>query len=117
MSQESLKIFKSQDYFNLNSKNLLGGQLLYNISKQALNPGKGFGAYGISKSALLALMKQYALEEGHNGIRSNCINADRIESGLLNKEMIKKELNQEDYLKKNICQEIFKFGSKGKRCC
>ena len=34
-------------------------------------------------------MKQYALEEGHNGVRSNCVNADRIKSGLLNSEMIK----------------------------
>jgi len=107
LSQESLKIFKSQDYFNLKSKNLLGGQLLYNISKQALNPGKGFGAYGISKSALLSLMKQYALEEGHNGIRSNCINADRIESGLLNKEMIKSRaklrgLSEEEYMSGNL---------------
>ena len=80
---------------------------MYNISKQALNPGRGFGAYGISKSALLALMKQYALEEGHNGIRSNCINADRIESGLLNKEMIKNRaqsrgLSEEEYMSGNL---------------
>ena len=107
LSQQSLNIFKSQDYFNLNSDDLLGGQLLYNISKQALNPGKGFGAYGISKSALLALMKQYALEEGHNGIRSNCINADRVKSGLLNKEMIKKRakargLSEDEYMAGNL---------------
>ncbi len=107
LSQESLHIFKSQDYFNPNSKEFLGGQLLYNISKQALNPGKGFGAYGISKSALLALMKQYALEEGHNGIRSNCINADRIKSGLLNKKMIEKRaksrgLSEEEYMSGNL---------------
>ena len=52
-------------------------------------------------------MKQYALEEGHNGIRSNCINADRIESGLLNKEMIKKRaklrgLSEEEYMSGNL---------------
>ena len=80
---------------------------MYNISKQALNPGKGFGAYGISKSALLALMKQYALEEGQNGIRSNCINADRIKSGLLNKDMIEKRaksrgLSEEEYMSGNL---------------
>lgn len=107
LSQQSLNIFKSQDYFNKNNKDLLGGQLLYNISKQSLNPGKGFGAYGISKSALLALMKQYALEEGHNGIRSNCINADRIKSGLLNNEMVKNRarsrgLSEEEYMSGNL---------------
>ena len=107
LSQESLNIFKSQDFFNLDRKDLLGGQLLYNVSKQALNPGKGFGAYGISKSALLALMKQYALEEGHRGIRSNGVNADRIKSGLLNDEMIKKRaklrgLSEEQYMSGNL---------------
>tara|TARA_B100001248_G_C27395388_1_gene465196 strand:+ start:522 stop:2666 length:2145 start_codon:yes stop_codon:yes gene_type:complete len=107
LSQESLKIFKSQDFFNISTKDLLGGQLLYNISKQALNPGKGFGAYGISKTALLALMKQYALEEGKNKVRSNCVNADRIKSGLLNKEMIQKRskvrgLTEEEYMTGNL---------------
>jgi rhamnose utilization protein RhaD (predicted bifunctional aldolase and dehydrogenase)/NAD(P)-dependent dehydrogenase (short-subunit alcohol dehydrogenase family) len=66
----------------------LGGQLLFNISKQALNPGPNFGAYGISKAALLALMRQYALEEGPHGIRVNGLNADRIRSGLLTEAMI-----------------------------
>ena len=66
----------------------LGGQLLFNISKQALNPGPDFGAYGISKAALLALMRQYALEEGSHGIRVNGLNADRIRSGLLTEAMI-----------------------------
>jgi NAD(P)-dependent dehydrogenase (short-subunit alcohol dehydrogenase family) len=67
----------------------LGGQLLFNVSKQALNPGPNFGAYGLSKAALLALVRQYALEEGENGIRVNAINADRIRSGLLDGTMIR----------------------------
>ena len=104
--QKSLKIFKSQDYFK-DEHDLLGGQLLFNVSKQALNPGKGFGAYGISKSALLAMMKQYALEEGINNIRSNCINADRIRSGLLNNEMIKSRsksrgITEKEYMSGNL---------------
>jgi len=65
-----------------------GGQLLFNVSKQALNPGANFGAYGIAKAALLALMRQYALEGGGEGIRANAINADRIRSGLLDDAMI-----------------------------
>jgi rhamnose utilization protein RhaD (predicted bifunctional aldolase and dehydrogenase)/NAD(P)-dependent dehydrogenase (short-subunit alcohol dehydrogenase family) len=61
----------------------LGGVLLFNVSKQAVNPGANFGAYGTSKAALLALVRQYALEHGADGIRANAINADRIRSGLL----------------------------------
>ena len=66
------------------------GQLLYNISKQAINPGAYFGSYGIAKAALLSLMKQYALETAELKIRSNGVNADRIRSGLLDKELVKK---------------------------
>ena len=66
----------------------MGGVLLFNVSKQAINPGMNFGAYGTAKAALLALVRQYALEHGAEGIRSNAVNADRIRSGLLSPEMI-----------------------------
>ena len=66
----------------------LGGCLLFNVSKQAVNPGPDFGAYGTSKAALLALVRQYALEHGADGIRVNAVNADRIRSGLLDDKMI-----------------------------
>ncbi len=46
----------------------MGGVLLFNVSKQAINPGANFGAYGTSKAALLALVRQYALEHGAEGI-------------------------------------------------
>jgi rhamnose utilization protein RhaD (predicted bifunctional aldolase and dehydrogenase)/NAD(P)-dependent dehydrogenase (short-subunit alcohol dehydrogenase family) len=61
----------------------MGGVLLFNVSKQAVNPGPNFGAYGTSKAALLALVRQYALEHGGDGIRVNAVNPDRIRSGLL----------------------------------
>lgn len=84
-----------------------GGCLLFNITKQALNPGKGFGAYGIAKSAALNLMRQYALEHGPDGITANAVNADRIRSGLLNDDMISKRANArgctpETYMKGNL---------------
>ena len=86
---------------------ILGGQLLFNVSKQALNPGPNFGAYGIAKAALLALMRQYALEGGPEGIRSNAINADRIRSGLLDDAMIRtrsaaRGLSEADYMAGNL---------------
>ena len=65
------------------------GCLLFNISKQSVNPGLNFGSYGLPKSALLGLCKQYALDYGKFGIRSNGVNADRIKSGILNSSMIK----------------------------
>jgi NAD(P)-dependent dehydrogenase (short-subunit alcohol dehydrogenase family) len=66
----------------------LGGVLLFNVSKQAINPGPDFGPYGLPKAATLALMRQYAVDHGTDGIRSNAVNADRIRSGLLTDAMI-----------------------------
>jgi NAD(P)-dependent dehydrogenase (short-subunit alcohol dehydrogenase family) len=65
-----------------------GGCLLFNVSKQAVNPGPDFGPYGLPKAATLALMRQYALDYGRDGIRAGAVNADRIRSGLLTPEMI-----------------------------
>ncbi|MBT7897558.1 MAG: SDR family oxidoreductase, partial [Rhodospirillales bacterium] len=66
-----------------------GGVLLFNTSKQAVNPGADFGPYGLPKAATLFLMRQYAVDHGADGIRSNAVNADRIRSGLLTDDMIK----------------------------
>ncbi len=66
----------------------MGGVLLFNASKQAINPGPDFGAYGAAKAALLALVRQYSLELGGEGIRVNAVNPDRIRSGLLTPEMV-----------------------------
>jgi rhamnose utilization protein RhaD (predicted bifunctional aldolase and dehydrogenase)/NAD(P)-dependent dehydrogenase (short-subunit alcohol dehydrogenase family) len=90
----------------------LGSALLFNASKQAVNPGKGFGPYGIAKAALLALVKQYALEHGEDGIRCNAVNADRIRSNLLTDAMIKSRadargVSVEDYMGGNLLgQEV-----------
>lgn len=65
-----------------------GGQILINVSKQSVNPGKGFAAYGLPKATTFFLIKQLALELGSEGIRVNGINADRIRSGLLNTDFI-----------------------------
>ena len=83
------------------------GQILFNISKQAVNPGENFGAYGLPKAALMFLVRQLALEFGNDGIRINGVNADRIQSGILNDEMIKnrakaRSINVDDYLSGNL---------------
>ena len=59
------------------------------MSKQAVNPGANFGPYGLPKAAAMALMRQYAVDYGSDGITSNAVNADRIRSGLLTGDMVK----------------------------
>ncbi|GAB6052779.1 bifunctional aldolase/short-chain dehydrogenase [Magnetospira thiophila] len=84
-----------------------GGCLLFNTSKQALNPGKNFGPYGLPKAATLFLMKQYALDHGRDGIRANAVNADRIRSGLLTDDFIAERavargVSEHDYMAGNL---------------
>ncbi len=84
-----------------------GGCLLFNTSKQALNPGRNFGPYGLPKAAALFLMKQYALDHGRDGIRANAVNADRIRSGLLTDDFIAERarargVSEHDYMAGNL---------------
>ena len=100
LSQESIEIFLIQN---------TQGVLLYNISKQSIDPGINFGPYGLPKASTLSLMRQYTLEYGKYGIRANGINADRIRSGILTDSMISKRskargLNEKNYMKGNLLQ-------------
>jgi rhamnose utilization protein RhaD (predicted bifunctional aldolase and dehydrogenase)/NAD(P)-dependent dehydrogenase (short-subunit alcohol dehydrogenase family) len=84
-----------------------GGCLLFNVSKQAVNPGPGFGPYGLPKAATLFLMRQYAVDYGSEGIRANAVNADRIRSGLLTEGMIASRssargVSEQDYMRGNL---------------
>ncbi|HTM71813.1 MAG TPA: bifunctional aldolase/short-chain dehydrogenase [Pseudolabrys sp.] len=93
-------------------RQVTGGALLFNVSKQAINPGPDFGPYGLPKAATLALMRQYAVDHGGDGITSNAVNADRIRSGLLTGALIKKRakargMTEHDYLAGNLLgQEV-----------
>ena len=98
LSQESIKIMLKQN---------TGGVLLYNISKQSINPGANFGPYGLPKASTLFLMRQYTLEYGKYGIRANGINADRIRSGILNNSLIasrakSRNISKKDYMSGNL---------------
>ncbi len=98
VSQNAVRIMRTQG---------TGGCLLFNTSKQAINPGPDFGPYGLAKAATLFLMRQYALDHGGDGIRSNAVNADRIRSGLLTGAMIKSRskargLSAENYMAGNL---------------
>lgn len=66
----------------------IGGCLLFNASKSAFNPGPMFGPYAVAKSALVALMKQYAIDLAPIGVRANAVNADRVRTGLFSEALI-----------------------------
>lgn len=100
MAQGAVKIMRAQG---------TGGCLLFNVSKQAVNPGPDFGPYGLPKAATLFLVRQYALDYGADGIRANAVNADRIRSGLLTEDFIKERskargLSEKDYMSGNLLQ-------------
>ncbi len=98
VAQAAVKTMLAQD---------TGGCLLFNVSKQAVNPGPNFGPYGLPKAATLFLVRQYALEYGKDGIRANAVNADRIRSGLLTDAFIAERatargVSEKDYLSGNL---------------
>ncbi len=98
VAQNAVRIMLAQGTF---------GCLLFNTSKQAVNPGKDFGPYGLPKAATLFLVKQYALDHGKDGIRSNAVNADRIRTGLLTDDMVAarskaRGLSETDYMSGNL---------------
>ncbi len=98
VARAAVKVMRAQGF---------GGALLFNVSKQAINPGPEFGPYGLPKAATLLLVRQYALEYGKDGIRANAVNADRVRSGLLTKEMIASRalargVSEHDYMRGNL---------------
>jgi len=98
VAQEAVRIMLKQG---------TGGALLFNLSKQAVNPGANFGPYGLPKAATMLLMRQYALDYGADGIRSNGVNADRVRSGLLTDAMIAarskaRGVSEADYMSGNL---------------
>ena len=98
IAQNAVRVMRVQNF---------GGRLLFNTSKQAINPGADFGPYGLPKAATLFLMRQYAVDHGKDGITSNAVNADRIRSGLLTGTMISnrsraRNVSEADYMTGNL---------------
>jgi rhamnose utilization protein RhaD (predicted bifunctional aldolase and dehydrogenase)/NAD(P)-dependent dehydrogenase (short-subunit alcohol dehydrogenase family) len=90
-------------------KQKTGGSIVFNVSKQAVNPGQDFGPYGTSKAALMALMRQYALEHAADGIVVNAVNPDRIRTGLMTDAMVEdrahaRGVTPEVYMRGNLLQ-------------
>ncbi|MCZ8309866.1 MAG: bifunctional aldolase/short-chain dehydrogenase [Magnetospirillum sp.] len=98
VAQNAVRVMKAQG---------TGGALLFNVSKQAVNPGPDFGPYGLPKASTLFLLRQYAVDYGSLGIRANGINADRVRTGLLTDAMIASRskargLSERDYMGGNL---------------
>jgi rhamnose utilization protein RhaD (predicted bifunctional aldolase and dehydrogenase)/NAD(P)-dependent dehydrogenase (short-subunit alcohol dehydrogenase family) len=90
-------------------KQKTGGSIVFNVSKQAINPGADFGPYGTSKAALMALMRQYALEHAADGIAVNAVNPDRIRTRLMTDAMVEERarargVTPEVYMRGNLLQ-------------
>ena len=84
-----------------------GGCLLFNTSKSAFNQGPGFGPYAVAKAALVALMRQYAVDLGRYGVRANAVNADRIRTqlfagGVVESRAAARGLSVEEYFRANL---------------
>jgi NAD(P)-dependent dehydrogenase (short-subunit alcohol dehydrogenase family) len=98
VAQQAVRIMRAQQ---------TGGCLLFNVSRQAIYQGPNAGPYGLPKAATLFLMKQYALEYGSAGIRSNAVNADGIRSGIMTPDYIKSRaaaygLTEAQYMGRNL---------------
>jgi rhamnose utilization protein RhaD (predicted bifunctional aldolase and dehydrogenase)/NAD(P)-dependent dehydrogenase (short-subunit alcohol dehydrogenase family) len=98
VAQNAVRIMRAQG---------TGGCLLFNVSKQAINPGPLAGPYGLPKAATLFLVRQYALEYGADGIRANAVNADGIRSGLLTPQFIDERaaaygMTADQYMSRNL---------------
>ena len=98
LAQQAVGIFLQQK---------TGGILLFNASKAAFNPGKDFGPYALPKAAVVALAKQYALDYGKDGIRSNAVNADRVRTGMFTDQFIAERaqargLKPDEYFRQNL---------------
>ncbi len=84
-----------------------GGCILFNASKSAFAPGPGFGPYAVAKAALVALVRQYAIDLGRFGIRANAVNADRIRTnifagGVLESRARARGLSVDEYFRSNL---------------
>ena len=98
LSKEFSKVLINQE---------VGSKILFNVSKQAVNPGKNFGAYGLPKATLMFFLKQLALELGEHNISVNGVNADKIRSGLLTPKLIKarsksRGIEEKQYMTNNL---------------
>jgi rhamnose utilization protein RhaD (predicted bifunctional aldolase and dehydrogenase)/NAD(P)-dependent dehydrogenase (short-subunit alcohol dehydrogenase family) len=97
----------SREVAKVMRKQKTGGAIVFNISKQAVNPGAEFAPYGTAKAAALALMRHSAIEFGPMGVTCNAVNADRIRTGLMTDAMVEERsrargVTPHEYMRGNL---------------
>lgn len=98
VATEATQVFRAQGR---------GGSLMFNASKSAFAPGPQFGPYSVAKAALVAMMRQLAVDCAPNAIRSNAVNADRIRTALFSDDVLDARLkargmDRDAYFKGNL---------------
>ncbi|QRF74573.1 short chain dehydrogenase [Thermoplasmatales archaeon] len=100
ITQEALKIMKAQN---------IGGNMVFNVTKNLLHPGPGMTSYGSAKAFAAHVCHYAAKEGGPFGIRSNIINPDKIfrgskiwENGVLEARAKAKGQTVEEYKTQNL---------------
>lgn len=100
VTKETFKVMKNQG---------IGGNFIFNITKNLTNPGSGMAAYGSSKAFAAQLSRYVTIEGGKYGIRSNIVNPDKIfkasaiwENGVLENRAKAKGISVEEYKRGNL---------------
>ena len=100
MTRETFKIMKSQG---------IGGNIVFNVTKNLTNPGPGMLSYGTTKAFAAYISHYVAKEGGKYGIRANIINPDKVfrgskiwEGGVLEARAKAKGQTVEQYKTQNL---------------
>jgi rhamnose utilization protein RhaD (predicted bifunctional aldolase and dehydrogenase)/NAD(P)-dependent dehydrogenase (short-subunit alcohol dehydrogenase family) len=70
-----------------------GGVLLFSAASNALSQSPEAGPYAVAEAALLALMRQYAIDLGPHGVRSNAVSPGRVNTDLWSGGMLEARSN------------------------
>ena len=99
----------SQRGFNMMRRQGMGGNFVFNITKNLTHPGPGMASYGTTKAFSAQLSHYIAKEGGKYGIRSNIINPDKIfknsriwENGVLEARAKAKGITEQEYKTGNL---------------
>ncbi|MCL4340996.1 MAG: bifunctional aldolase/short-chain dehydrogenase [Candidatus Thermoplasmatota archaeon] len=100
VSQEAFRIMKEQG---------IGGNMVFNITKNFTNPGPEMTSYGAAKAFAAYVCHYVAREGGKYGIRANIINPDKVfrgskiwENGVLEARSRAKGQTVEEYKTQNL---------------
>lgn len=102
----------SREAFLIMKKQGIGGNIIFNITKNFTHPGPGMASYGSSKAFAAQICHYFAKEGGKFGIRANIINPDKIfkgskiwENGVLESRAKAKGQTVEEYKTQNLLRK------------